>query len=57
MAGEAFNFTVHYSDGSIYQGRVYAALLSEATETVLRELPEFPGNPQPVRLQVEMKLG
>lgn len=56
-AGEAFNFIVQYSDGSIYQGRVYAQLLSEATQEVLRDLPKFPGDPVPVRLQVEMKLG
>lgn len=54
---DAFSFIVQYSDGSLYQGRVYAHTLAEANETILRELPKFPGDPQPIRLQLEMKLG
>lgn len=54
---EAFNFTVYYSDGSLYQGRVYSRSLAEANRTVLAELPEYPGNPAPVRLVLEMKQG
>ena len=54
---EAYNFLIQYSDGSIYQGRVYALSLADANQTILKELPEYPGNPQPVRLTIEMKQG
>ena len=57
VEGEAFNFTIQYSDGSIFQGRVYAKTLVEATQRILSEIPSFPGDPQPTRLIVEMKLG
>lgn len=51
----AFNFIVHYSDGSIYQGRVYSDTLEQATRTIIQELPAFPGDPQPIRLSIDMK--
>lgn len=53
----AYNFVVQYSDGSLYQGRVYAPSLAQANRTILQDLPAYPGNPEPVRLQIEMKLG
>lgn len=53
----AYNFIVYYSDGSLYQGRVYAGSLAEANGKVLSELPSFPGDPEPIRLQIELKLG
>lgn len=55
MPREAFGFQVWYSDGSLYQGRVYAKNLREALATLMAELPAFPGDPDPVRMQVEMK--
>lgn len=56
-AKSPYNFTVQYSDGSLYQGRVYSTSLAEANKTILEELPEYPGNPEPVRLIIEMKQG
>lgn len=55
MQQEAFRFQVWFSDGSLYQGRVYAESLKQALATILAELPAFPGDPEPVRLQVDMK--
>lgn len=54
---EAFNFRVIYSDGSIYQGRIYAAALAEALRTLLAELPAADAGVQPIKLEMEMKLG
>jgi len=53
---EAFNFLMQYSDGSIYQGRVYAFTLQEALETLVREMPRDEGASKAIKVNVEMKL-
>lgn len=53
----AYNFMVQYSDGSIYQGRTYAVSLAVANKTIMESLPEYPGDPEPVKLTIEQKQG
>jgi hypothetical protein len=53
----AYNFTVQYSDGSIYQGRTYAKSLADANKTIMESLPEYPGDPEPMKLMLEQKQG
>ena len=57
MTMAAYDFVVYYSDGSIYQGRIFARSLAAANQTVLAELPAYPGDPEPLRLDIAMKLG
>jgi len=57
MHREAYSFVITYSDGSIYQGRTYASSFEQAMETIMADLPAFPGDPKPVRFVVEMKQG